>query len=94
MYRLAFQLKKLPAEILSMSKREFHQCLAFMQIEPPEQGDNMRTASLMAQIGNFAGKSLKEGKTLSADDYLGKPQQPTYQTAEEQKAFLFGLKKD
>lgn len=75
-----------------MSRREFNQCLAFLQIDPPEQGDNMRTASLMAQIGNFAGKSLKAGHNLSADDYLGKPKK--YQTADEQKAFLRGLKKE
>jgi len=75
-----------------MSRREFNQCLAYLQIEPPEHGDNVRTASLMAQIGNFAGKSLKKGTTLTADDYLGKSKPE--QTAEEQQAFLRGLNKE
>lgn len=73
-----------------MSRREFNSCLAYLSIEPPEEGDNRRTASLMAQIANFAGRQLKEGKHVSADDYLGKPK--TKQTAQEQIAFLKGLK--
>jgi hypothetical protein len=85
-YRLAYHFKKLPSEILSMSRREFNQCLAFLQIEPPEEPANTRTANLMAQIANFAGKSLKQGKHLSADDYLGKPE--IQQTATEQIAFM------
>ena len=74
-----------------MSRREFNQCLAYLQIEPPEEPANVRTASLMAQIGNFAGKSLKEGKRLTAADYLSKPE-PKRQTREEQIAFMKSLK--
>lgn len=88
-YRLAFQLKKLPSEIFAMPQREFFRCLAYMSIEPPEEPANRRTASLMAQIANFAGRQLKDGKHMSADDYLGKPK--TKQTAAEQIAFLKGL---
>ena len=76
-----------------MSRREFNQCLAYLQIEPPEHGDNIRTASLMAQIGNFAGKSLKKGTTLTADDYLGKSK-PVQQTRADQMAFLRGIKEE
>ena len=73
-----------------MSRREFNQALAYLQIEPPEEGDNKRTASLMAQISNWSGRCKK---WLSADDYLGKPQEhKPMQTADEQKAFMRGLK--
>ena len=75
-----------------MSRREFNQCLAFLHINPPEEGDNLRTASLMAQIGNYAGKSLKDGVSLSADDFLGKPKEVKQQTMEEQKAILMSLR--
>ena len=75
---------------LNISRREFNQALAYMQIEPPEEGDNKRTASLMAQISNWSGRRKK---WLSADDYLGKPQEiKPMQTAEDQKAFMRGLK--
>lgn len=77
---------------MSMSRREFNQCLAYLQIDPPERGDNVRTASLMAQIGNFSGKSLKEGKTLTADDYLGTPKPK--QSAASQMAFLRGINEE
>jgi hypothetical protein len=76
-----------------MSRREFNQCLAYLQIEPPELPANTRTASVMAQIANYAGRSLPDKKMLSADDFLGKPQaEPPPQTIEDQKAFLRGLK--
>ena len=73
-----------------MSRREFNQALAYLQIEPPEEGDNKRTANLMAQISNWSGRCKK---WLTADDYLGTPQEPKpMQTAEDQKAFMRGLK--
>lgn len=74
-----------------MSRREFNQCLAYMQIEPAEEGDNRRTASLMAQIANFSGRSLPDRKMMSPDDYLGIPEQS--QTPDDQKAFMRGLKR-
>lgn len=73
-----------------MSRREFNQCLAYLQIEPTDEGDNRRAASLMAQIANFAGRALPDRKMMSPDDYLGKPQQ---QSPDEQKAFMRGLKR-
>lgn len=41
----------------------------------------------MAQITNMAGRSLPKGKTVAADDFLGKNQQ----TMEQQIAFLKSL---
>jgi len=67
-----------------MTWRQFNQALAYLQMNPPEQAANHRTASLMAQIANFAGKSLKEGKTVKPSDYLSKPKQSSVQ----QKEFL------
>ena len=81
-----------PLSELDITRREFNEACAYLQLNPPEENANRRTASLMAQIANFAGKSLKEGKTVSADDYLGKPKAPRRaQTAEEQQAFLKAL---
>lgn len=78
---------------LNISRREFNQALAYLQIEPPEEGDNKRAASLMAQVANYAGRALPKKKWLTADDFLGKPQEPKpMQTAEEQKTFMRGLK--
>ena len=92
LHRLAFHFHRPPSE-LNISRREFNQCLAYLQIEPPEENANRRTASVMAQIANWSGKVIKEGKTATADDYLGNPQEPKpMQTAEEQKAFMRGLK--
>lgn len=73
-----------------MTRREFNQALAFLQLNPPEEPANTRTAHLMAQIANFAGKSLQKGRTAKAEDYLSKPKQK--QTAKDQIAFLKGLK--
>ena len=77
-----------------MTRREFNQALAYLQLNPPEEPALRRTASVLAQIANFAGKSLKEGKTVSADDYLGKPKEPEKpQTSMAQKAFMQSLGK-
>ena len=74
---------------MNISRREFNQALAYLQIEPPEEGDNKRAASLMAQISNWSGRCRK---WLTADDYLGKEEPKPMQTAEDQKAFMRGLK--
>jgi len=73
-----------------MTRREFNQALAFLQMNPPEETANIRTASIMAQIANFSGRSLPDKKMVSADDYLGRKKQA--QTAEEQKEFLRSIK--
>lgn len=72
-----------------MTRREFNQALAFLQLNPPEESANVRTAAVMAQIANFSGRSLPDKKMVSADDYLGKKKQA--QTPAEQMAFLKAL---
>ena len=57
---------------------------AFLRMEPPDEGENRRTAAIMAQITNMAGKSMPNGKTVTVEDFLGRGEQ----TAEEQIAFL------
>ena len=69
-FRLAVLLGKTVGEI-DMSWQEFIYWQAYMMIEPPERPANQRTAALMAQITNMSGKSLKDGKTMTADDFLG-----------------------
>lgn len=63
------------------------QALAYLQLNPPEKAANRRTASILAQIATWAGKTMKEGSSVTADDYLSKPQKPL-QSAEDQKAFF------
>lgn len=62
-----------------------------MQIEPPDEGANARTASLMAQITNMAGRALRDRKMVKPSDFLGKP---TKQTEKEQQDFFRNLSKD
>lgn len=76
-----------------MGMREFYTWLAFLQMEPPDQAENARTAALMAQITNVAGRALPKGKTVAAKDFLPK-EKPRPQTREEQIAFMKGLKSD
>lgn len=88
-FRLAFLLRKTISE-LDISWREFMYWQAYLKLEPPDQGDNQRTAALMAQITNMSGKSLREGKKVTADDFLdtGKTK---VQSMEEQIAFMKSL---
>jgi hypothetical protein len=85
-FRLAAYLGKTVGE-LDMTWREFIYWQAFLDEEPPERAANMRTAALMAQIANYAGKSLPKGKMVKPSDYL--PRKP--QTAAQQKAFFMSL---
>jgi hypothetical protein len=73
---------------LDITFREFQYWQAYLNIEPPEQGANQRTASLMAQITNMSGRSLPDKKTVTADDFLGKKKE---QSIEEQIAFMKSL---
>jgi len=75
---------------LDMTWEEFVYWQAYLRLEPPEQGDNQRTAALLAQITNMAGRSLPDRKRVKPEDFLGtgKPQ-----TMEEQIAFMKGLGK-
>ena len=83
-FRLAFYFHR-PVTELNMSLRQFYTWLAYLKIEPPEEGARRRTAALMAQITNMSGRSLPDKKQVNADDFLGVKQQ---QTAKEQIAFM------
>jgi len=87
-YRLAFYLKR-PVCELNMSWRELLHWQAYLEIEPPEQGDNNRTSALLAQITNMAGRSLPDRKRVTPEDFMRKPERR--QTEQDQKAFLQGF---
>lgn len=74
-----------------MSLRQFYMWLAYLKIEPPEESANHRTAMVLAQITNTAGRALPDKKFVSADDFLGKKKQ---QTAADQIAFMKSLGKN
>ena len=86
-FRLAYLLGKTVSE-LDITWEEFVYWQAYFSMEPPDAGDNARTAAVLAQITNMSGKSLPKGKTVTADDFLGKKKQ---QTIKEQIAFMRGL---
>lgn len=88
-YRLAFLLRRPVSELAGMSLSEFAHWQAFLAMEPPDKGDNERTAALMATITNMSGKSLPKNKTVKAEDFLGRKKQR--QTMEQQIAFMKGL---
>ena len=75
---------------MDMSWREFMYWNAYLKLEPPDRGDNQRAAALMAQITNMSGKSLKEGKTVSPDDFLGE-RVVKRQSMEDQIAYMKSL---
>ena len=85
-FRLAFLLRKTLSE-MDMSWREFMYWNAHLKLEPPDEGDNRRAAALMAQITNMSGKSLRDGKTVTAEDFLG-ARKTHVQSMEEQIAFM------
>jgi hypothetical protein len=86
LFRLASHLGKTVAE-MDMTWREFIYWQAYLAEEPPEQGANHRAASLMAQIANYAGKSLPDGKRMKASDFLPRKAQ----SAHQQRAFFQNL---
>lgn len=88
-YRLAFHFHR-PLSELNITMREFFAWMAYLHIEPPERGDNERTAALMAQITNMSGKSLPKGKQVSPADFLGGKKR---QTLDQQKAFFKSIGK-
>ena len=83
-FRLALLLGKTVSE-LKMSWREFMYWQAYLRIEPPDDGDNKRTAMLLAQITNMSGRSLPGKRSVKPDDFLGKPKQ---QSMQEQIEFM------
>lgn len=82
---------------LDITWDEFIYWQAFFGIEHPEEAANQRTASILAQITNMSGKSLKDGVKVTADEFLGKPikNQPTRkQSIEAQIAFFKSMSKE
>lgn len=90
MFRLALLLGKTVSE-LKMSWREFSYWQAYLKIENPERAADVRTASLMAQISNMAGRALPDRKMLSAADFLGETKKTPEQSMQEQIDFMKGL---
>lgn len=88
-YRLAFYLKR-PVSELTITWREFLHWQAYLAIDPPDEGDNQRTALLLAQITNMAGRSLPDRKRVNPEDFIRKREKQ--QTVEDAKAFLMGLR--
>lgn len=84
-FRLAGYLGKTLDE-LDISYDEFTYWCAFLKLEPPEEAANMRTAMLLSQITNMSGKSLREGRSVTPDDFLGKPKPA--QSLDDQIAFF------
>ena len=90
-FRLAYLLGKTVSE-LDITWEEFIYWQAYFRIEPPEEPANVRNAALMAQITNMAGRSLKDNKSVTIDDFLGRKKKP--QSMEEQIAFFKSMGKE
>lgn len=87
-FRLAVLLGKTVSE-LDITWEEFIYWQAYLHLEPPQEPANVRNAALMAQITNMSGKSLRKGKSVTVDDFLGKASKR--QTAHEQISFMRSL---
>ena len=74
-----------------MTWDEFIYWQAFLHLEPIDDHANQRTAAILAQITNMSGKSLREGKTVTPDDFLGVPKK---QSMHDQIAFFKSINKD
>lgn len=91
-FRLALLLGKTLSE-LDMTWEEFVYWNAYLSIEPPDKGDNQRTAMLLSQITNMSGRSLPDRKRVKPEDFLGGPQEQ--QSLQAQIDFMKSLgKKD
>ena len=80
-----------PLSELKITMREANQAIAYLHINDPEASANRRTASLMAQIANWAGRAMKGTKMLKAEDFLP-VRKPKKQTAQEMKEVFRALK--
>ena len=77
-----------------MSWREFSYWQAYLKIEPPEEGDNKRMASLLAQITNMSGRVLPDHQSVKPEDFFGgSAKQDEQQSMEEQIAFMKSMGK-
>ena len=90
-FRLALLLGKTISE-LNMSWREFLYWQAYLNIEPPDTGDNQRTAALLAQITNMSGRALPSNKRVAPSDFLGNAE-PVSMSIDNQIAFMKTLGK-
>jgi hypothetical protein len=70
--------------------------MAYLEMEPPDQGDNYRSALMLAQITNMSGRSLPEGKRVKPDDFLGnaEKQVTAAQSENDQKVFMQSLRSE
>lgn len=66
--------------------------MAYLNMEPPDTGDNYRTAMLLSQITNMSGKSLPKGKKVKPEDFIGNTEDNKPQSAEDHKAFFMSLR--
>lgn len=73
---------------LDLTWQQFCDWQAYFEMEPPDYGDNLRTAILAERITNMAGRASK--KTAKVADFMPNAK-PKGQSAAEQKAFLRGL---
>lgn len=76
-----------------MSWREFVHWQAYLSIESPEHADNVRTAAILAQITNMAGRSLPDQKRVTLSDFLGNSKPARQQPMHDQIAFMKSLGK-
>ena len=90
-FRLASHLGKTLSE-LDITWEEFVYWQAYFHLEPPEEPAMQRTAAILAQITNMSGKSLPKGKTVTADDFIGR--KSNVQSIEDQIAFFKTLGKE
>ena len=90
-FRLASHLGKTISE-LDITWSEFVYWQAYLRLEPTEEPANKRTAAVLAQITNMSGRSLRNNKTVSGDDFLGGKDRA--QSAEEQIAFMRSIDGD
>ncbi len=75
-FRLAVLLGKTVGE-LNMSWREFLYWQAYLKLEPPDKGDNERTAAILTQITNMSGRALPPRKMVEPADFLVAPKTAT-----------------
>jgi len=82
---------------MNMSWREFSYWQAYFKIEPLEEGDNKRMATLLAQITNMSGRSLPGKQSVKPEDFFGgSAKQSTLdqsQSMDEQIEFMKSLGK-
>ena len=70
--------------------------MAYLDLEPPDQAENYRSAMVLAQITNMSGRSLPDGKRVKPEDFLGQSDKPakSAQSEADQKAFLQSLRSE